>query len=148
MLNAAKVDASLQNVVFLKDCVATVSETGHVFVSLMNLTSNSQRIPGNTHLGTVVPKSLVYKAVPQRLENPKPKTEVDKDRIDFVHKVYGKIILNTDSQLTSSDFVFLPSELQLQEVKELWGSEARNSLDNILTEFDDVLMKHEAEIGR
>ena len=53
------VDASLQNVVFLDKCVATVSKTGHVFVSVMNLTCNPQRIRGNTHLGTVVPVLLV-----------------------------------------------------------------------------------------
>ena len=38
-LNAAITDASLHKVVFLEDCVATVSETGHVFISAMNLTS-------------------------------------------------------------------------------------------------------------
>ena len=37
-LNAAIADASLHKVVVLEDFVATVSETGHVFVSAMNLT--------------------------------------------------------------------------------------------------------------
>ena len=59
VLNAATADASLQNVVFLEDCVATVSETIHVFVSVMNLTSNHQPIRSDTHLGTLVPVSLV-----------------------------------------------------------------------------------------
>ena len=44
MLNAAIADTSLQNIVFLEDSVATVSEAGHVFVSVLNLTSNQQRI--------------------------------------------------------------------------------------------------------
>ena len=43
VMNAAIADASLQNVVILKDWVATVSETGHVFINVMNLTSNPQR---------------------------------------------------------------------------------------------------------
>ena len=43
VLNAAVADASLQNVVFLEDCVATASETGNVFIS-------------------------VYKAVPQHVD--------------------------------------------------------------------------------
>ena len=64
VFNAAIADASLHKVVFLEDCVATVSETGHVFVSAMNLTSNPQRIRGNTRLGTIVPVSLVYQALP------------------------------------------------------------------------------------
>ena len=49
-LNAANADASLHKVVFLEGCVATVSETGHAFVSAMNLTCNPQRIRGNTRL--------------------------------------------------------------------------------------------------
>ena len=52
-LNAAFAGASLHKVVFLEDCVATVSETGHAFVSAINLTSNPQRIRGNTRLGTI-----------------------------------------------------------------------------------------------
>ena len=30
----------------------------------------------------------------------------------------------------------------------MWGQTARDSLDNILTEFDDLFMKHKADIGR
>ena len=108
------------------------------------------------------------------------KTEVDKDIIDFVHKVSEEINLSTDSQLTSSsEFEFLsctdPTEAglsdseirkrtdpelmapipapesQLQEVKDLWGPEASTWLENILTEIDDLFMKHvlfNADIGR
>ena len=54
-LNAAIAD----KVVFLEDCVATVSETGHVFISAINLTSNPQRIRGNTRRGTIILVSLV-----------------------------------------------------------------------------------------
>ena len=39
-------------------------------------------------------------------------------------------------------------ESQLQRVKDLWGSEAGTSLKNILTEFDDLFMKHKADIDR
>ena len=39
-------------------------------------------------------------------------------------------------------------ESQLEEVQKLWGQTARNSLNNILTEFDDLFMKHKADIGR
>ena len=37
---------------------------------------------------------------------------------------------------------------QLQEVKDLWGANACDSLGNILDEFDDLFMKHKADIGR
>ena len=33
-------------------------------------------------------------------------------------------------------------------MKHLWDSEASTSLENILTEFDDLFMKHKADIGR
>ena len=39
-------------------------------------------------------------------------------------------------------------ETQLEEVQKLWGQTARDSLNNILTEFDDLFMKHKADIGR
>ena len=35
---------------------------------------------------------------------------------------------------------------QLQEVNDLWGSEASTSLENILTDFDDLFMKHKTDI--
>ena len=37
---------------------------------------------------------------------------------------------------------------QLQEVKDLRGASACESLDRILNEFDDLFMKHKADIGR
>ena len=82
-----------------------------------------------------------------------------------------KINLSTDSKLpSSSEFEFLSStdpteegfsdreirkrtdpelmapiagsESQLQEIKDRWGSEANISLENILTDFNDLLMKN------
>ena len=38
-------------------------------------------------------------------------------------------------------------ESQLQKVKDLWGPKASTLLENILTEFDDLFMKHKADIG-
>ena len=110
ILNAAIAVASPQNIVFSEDCVATVSETGHVFVRIMNLTSNPHCVRGDTHLGTVVPVSLVYTAVPQLLNDSKPKTEVNEDRIDFVFKVNVIINLSTESQFTSSSEFGFPSK--------------------------------------
>ena len=69
VLNAAIADASLHNVVFLEDSVATVSEAGHIFISVMNLTRNPQRIRKGTRLGNIVLVSLVYHAIPQRTDN-------------------------------------------------------------------------------
>ena len=112
---------------------------GSRFISVKNLTSNPQRVP----------VSLVYKAIPQRVDQPKEKPEVNNEQIEFVNKVYEEINYSTDSQLTSSsEFEFLSStdpteegltdrelrkrtdpelmgliseiESQLKEVKDLW----------------------------
>ena len=178
MLNAAIAHRSLQNIVFLEDSVATVSEAGHVFVSVLNLTSNPQRIRRGTQLGNVVPVSLVYRAIPQQ-SAPKPalRTQVDNDQFAFGNKTYEEMNYDTDSQLTSSsEFEFLSSsdpseeglserevrkrtdpelmapiqgpESQLKEVQNLWGPKASASLENILTEFDDLFKKHKADFGR
>ena len=53
-LNASLSDTSLHNVVFLEDSVAIVSETGTLYVSLINVTSNPQRVRCGVQLGTVV----------------------------------------------------------------------------------------------
>ena len=178
VLNAAIADASLHNVVFLEDSVATVSEAGLVFNSVMNLTGNPQRIRKGTRLGNVVPVSLVYQAIPQRTTTQEvQKTEASNDQFAFVNKIYEEISYDTDSQITSSsEFEFLSStdpteeglsdreirkrtdpefmapiqgsESQLKEVQDLWGPKASTSLKNVLTEFDDLFMKHKAEFGR
>ena len=178
-LNASLSDTSLLNVVFLEDSVATVSETGTLYVSLINLTSNPQRVRCGVQLGTVVPVSLVYQAVPQNLGSStttSKETNADNGRANFVCKVYSEMNLSTASELTSSEFEFLsstdPSETglsereirkrtdpelmtsipgpdsQLQEVIDLWGASASESLGKILNEFDDLFMKHKADIGR
>ena len=179
-INASLSDTSLHNVVFLEDSVATVGETGSLYVSLINLTSNPQCVRRGTQLGTVVPVSLVYQAIPQELDetsNTSKKTEADASRANFVQKIYTEMNVSTESELTSSsEFEFLsstnPSEIrlsereirkrtdpelmapipgpdfQLQEVENLWGASACESSENILHEFDDLFMKHKADIGR
>ena len=37
-------------------------------------------------------------------------------------------------------------ESQLKKVQDLWGPKASTSLENILTEFDDLFMKHKADV--
>ena len=103
--------------------MATVSETGTLYVSLINLTSNPQRVRCGAHLGTVVPVSLVYQAVPQNLDATAKtdlETEADNGRANFVFEVYSEMNLSTASELTSSsEFEFLsstdPSEAGLSE---------------------------------
>ena len=141
----------------VEDSVATVSEAGHGFISVMNLTSNRQRIRKGTRMDNVVPVSLVYQAILQRtLEQQPTKTEVNNNQFPFVPKSYEKMNYSTDSQLTSSsEFEFLSStdpteaglsdcgvrrrtdpelmalvpgpESQLKKVQDLWGPAACTS---------------------
>ena len=84
--------------------MATVSETGTLYVSLINLTSNPHRVRCGVQLGTVVPVSLVYQAVPQNLSSStttSKETNADNGRANFVYKVYSEMNLSTSSELTS-----------------------------------------------
>ena len=92
-LNAVITDTSLHKVVFLEDCVATVSETGHVIVSAMNLTSNPQRIRSNSRLETVVPVSLVYQAVPKQEDETKKTPRTIKTILGLYTKSMKTLIL-------------------------------------------------------
>ena len=65
--------------------MATVGETGSFFVSLINLTSNPQRIRNGTQLGTTVLVALVQRAIAQKIES--SKTEAGNDRAKYVHKM-------------------------------------------------------------
>ena len=97
-LNVSLSDASLHNVVFLEHSVATVGETGSLYVSLINLTSNPQRVRCGTQLGTVEAVSLVYQAVPQELDGipeTSKKTGADEGRANFVYKIYNEMNLST-----------------------------------------------------
>ena len=162
----------------MEDTIANVGETGSFYVSVGNLTSNAQKVKCGTMLGTAAPVRLVYHAVPQCALAHKGESDEKSDSPnEFVNRVYSEMDLNSHSKCSSSsEFEFLSStdpseeglsereirkrtdpdllapipgpESQLEEVQKLWGKTARDSLNNILTEFDDLFMKHKADIGR
>ena len=178
VINFATPNRLLKNTIFVEDSIATVGETGSFYVSVGNLTSNAQKVKCGTMLGTAAPVRLVYHAVPQCALVHKGKSDEKSDfPNEFVNRVYSEMDLNSHSKCSSSsEFEFLSStdpseeglsereirkrtdpdllapipghESQLEEVQKLWGQIARDSLNNILTEFDDLFMKHKADIGR
>ena len=123
------------------------------------------------------PVRLVYLAVPQCARAHKEEGDKNsKSPNEFVNRIYSEIDLSSQSLFSSSsEFEFVSStepsdeglserevrkrtdtdlvapipgpESQLEDVKELRGHTARNSLNNIPTEFDDLFMKHKADIG-
>ena len=178
VINFATPNRLLKNTIFVEDTIATVGETGSFYVSVGNLTSNAQKVKCGTMLGTAAPVRLVYQAVPQSVLAHKGESDEKSDSPnEFVNRVYSEMDLNSHSRCSSSsEFEFLSStdpseeglsereirkrtdpdllapipgpESQLEEVQKLWGKTARDSLNNILTEFDDLFMKHKADIGR
>ena len=113
-------------------------------------------------MGTAAPVVLVHQAIPQVA--PEQQTE-KKSAANFVYKVHEEMIIDTSSEYTSSsEFKFLSStdpsepglserevkkrtdpallapisgpEAQLDEVRNLWGSTARDTLEKLPSEFD------------
>ena len=178
VINFAKPNRVLKNTIFVEDTIAIVRETGVFYVSVGNLTSIAHIVKSGTMLGTAAPVRLVYHAVPQCAQvHKKEGNEKSKSPNDFVNRIYSEIDLSSQSKFSSSsEFEFLSStdaseerlserevrkrtdpdllapnpgpESQVDEVQKLWGQTARDSLDNILTEFDELFMKHKADIGR
>ena len=135
-------------------------------------------MPRKGKVAPCLPERQVYHAVPQCAQVHKEEgDEKSKSPNDFVNRIYSEIDLSSQSMFSSSsEFEFLSStdpseeglserevrkrtdpdllapipgpESQLEEVQKLWGQTARDSLDNILTEFDDLFMKHKADIGQ
>ena len=176
--NFATPNRVLKNTIFKKDTGATVGETGLFYVSVGNMTSNAQKVKCGTMLGTAVPVRLVYHAVPQCARAHKEEGDKkSKSPNDFVNRIYSENDLSSQSKFSSSsEFEFLsptdPSgeglsvrevskrtdpdllapnpgpDFQLKDVHKLWGQTARDSLNNIPNEIDDLFMKHKADIGR
>ena len=118
LINFQTPNRMLKNAIFLEDTVATVGETGFLYVSLGNLTSNVQRIKKGTLLGTAVPVTMVHKAIPQIV--PGQSSETLQSNANYVCKVYEQMNLDSSSEYSSSsEFEFLsstePSELGLSE---------------------------------
>ena len=87
--------------------MAAVGETGSLFVSLITLTMNPQRIRGGTKLGRLVPVAMIYRANPRIVES--CETEVSNEWANYVHKSYEEMKLQTVSELPFSGFEFLSS---------------------------------------
>ena len=165
----------LKNVIFLEDTVATKGETGFLYIGLGNITSNVQQAKKGTLLGTAVPVTMVYKAIPQVM--PEQETIPQQSSTNCVYKIYEQMSFDSSSEdNSSSEFEFLsstdPSELglserevkkrtdpalialipgpetQLDEKRNLWGSTASDTLSSFLTEFDDLSMKYQADISQ
>ena len=163
----------LKNVHLFRGYCGNLGETGFLYISLGNLTSNVQRAKRGTLLGTAVPVTMVHKAISQVM--PEQETLSQQSSANCVYKVYEQMNFDSSSGYSSSsEFEFLsstdPSELgssepeikrrtdpalmapipgpetQLDEVRNLWDSTASDTLSKLLSVFDDLFMKYKADI--
>ena len=136
-LNVSILDTSLHNVIILDDIVATVSDAGILYVSLMNLISNPQRVRCGTRLGTLVSVSFVNEGVPQTLPTQPEKAEVNESRNHDVYKVYQQMNLSIDFECTSSSEIEVLSSTDPSE-KNLSEREVRERTDaDLIAPFQD-----------
>ena len=97
--------------------MVAVSQTGFLYVSLGNLTSNVQSVKKGALMGTTVPVVLVYRVIAQVAHDQQTKNQ---STANFLN-IYEQVNINTSSEYSSSsEFEFLlstdPSELGLSLV--------------------------------
>ena len=154
-----------------EDTLTSVGDEGIVFIALRNTTpSENVTIQTKTVLGKAETTKFVLQPVAADTA-----TEVDKSLFEQVNKVYTEEWLNeTSSEYSSFAQNFLSSTEMSEEglsesekraktdpqllkpipgpdlssVLSSWGEGARDQLASVLSEYDDLFMKHKADIGR
>ena len=153
-----------------EDTLTSVGEEGLIFVALRNQTDKERvRIKAQTVIGKAVLTTFVLNSVP--LQN---KGDDSKLSVEFVNQVHKDIDMDTSSEYSSFAQNFLsstdPSEVDCSEsekpkrtdpqlliaipgpdlssVFSSWGEEARDKLETILNEYEDLFMKNKSDIGR
>ena len=154
-----------------EDTLTSVGDEGIVFIAVRNTTpSENVTIQTKTVLGKAEPTNFVLQPVAADTA-----TEIDKPLFEQVNRVYTEEWLNeTSSEYSSFAQNFLSStEISeeglsesekraqtdpqllkpipgpdLSSVLSSWGEGARDQLASVLSEYDDLFMKHKADIGR
>ena len=154
-----------------EDTLTSVGDEGIVFIAVRNTaTFENVTIPTKTVLGKAEPTNFVLQPVAADTA-----TEIDKPLFEQVNRVYTDEWLNeTSSEYSSFAQNFLSSTEMSEEglsesekrartdpqllrpipgpdlssVLSSWGEGARDQLASVLSEYDDLFMKHKADIGR
>ena len=158
------------NSVFVsEDTLTSVGERGIVFIALQNQTDKERvRIKEQTVIGKAMLTTFMLNPLP--MQNI---CEYSKLTKEFVNRIHENIDFDTSSEYSSFAQNFLsstePSEIGLSEsekrkrtepqllkaipgpnlslVFSSWGEEARDKLELILTEYEDLFMKNKSDIG-
>ena len=153
-----------------KDTLTSVGPDGTIFLAVRNRTANENlTIQSKTVLGKAAPTTFVFRPIQV--------DQTDKPSVSFVQRVNNINIVDfSDTSTEFSSFAqnFLSSTEMSEEdltenekrantdpqllkpipgpnlssVLSSWGEGARDQLAKILDEYDDLFMKHKADIGK
>ena len=150
-----------------EDTLTFVGEGGIVFIALRNQPDKERvRIKEQTVIGKAMLTTFVLNPVPMQSV-----CEASKLTKEFVNRIHKDIGLDTSSEYNSFAQNFLPStepsEIgllenekkkctnpqllkkilgpELSSVHSSWGEEARNNIEVILTEYEDLFMKNKSD---
>ena len=154
-----------------EDTLTSVGDEGIVFIAVRNTAAfENVTIPTKTVLGKAEPTNFVLQPVAADTA-----TESDKSLFEQVNRFYtDEWLSETSSEFSSFAQNFLSSTEMSEEglsesekhartdpqllkpipgpdlssVLSSWGEGARNQLASVLSEYDDLFMKHKADIGR
>ena len=153
-----------------EDTLTSVGEGGIVFLAIRNQTDKERvKIKAQTVIGKAALTTFVLNSVLMQTEG-----EVSKLSAEYVNQIRRNFDMDTSSEFSSFAQNFLsstePSEAGLSDnekrkrtdpqllkaipgpdlssVLSSWREEARNKLETILNEYEDLFMKNKSDIGR
>ena len=153
-----------------EDTLTSVGEGGIVFLAIRNQTDKERvKIKAQTVIGKAALTTFVLNSVLMQTEG-----EASKLSAEYVNQIHRNFDMNTSSEFSSFAQNLLsstePSEAGLSDnekrkrtdpqllkaipgpdlssVLSSWGEEARNKLETILNEYEDLFMKNKSDIGR
>ena len=153
-----------------EDTLTSVGEGGIVFLAILNQTDKERvKIKAQTVIGKAALTTFVLNYVLMQTEG-----EASKLSAEYVNQILRNFDMDTSSEFSSFAQNFLsstePSEAGLSDnekpkrtdpqllkaipgpdlssVLSSWGEEARNKLETILNEYEDLFMKNKSDIGR
>ena len=149
----------------LDDCLAAVREGGTLVLSLSNKLNRKLKLRGGTVVGRAYPTKLVYQ--PFELKGATPE--------QIVCAVTKTLSFSSIDSSSCSNFNCFPSTTEpsvpplseeelrkrtdpellkpikgpdLEPVGTTWGENTKAELGKLIAEYDDLFMKHKADIGR
>ena len=153
-----------------EDTLTSVGEGGIVFLAIRNQTDKERvKIKAQTVIGKAALTTFVLNSVLMQTEG-----EASKLSAEYVNQIHRNFVMDTSSEFSSFAQNFSsstePSEAGLSDnekrkrtdpqllkaipgpdlssVLSSWGEEARNKLETILNEYEDLFMKKRSDIGR